>query len=88
MRAMANRMVHFTVPLLFGALGSVAAMAAVFITGAARLASGRLAASFLLNAILHACRSLSYDVNPTGISMKVARITLGGRSACLMLPAS
>ena len=29
-----------------------------------------------------------YDVNPTGISMKVARITLGGPSACLVLLAS
>jgi len=26
-----------------------------------------------------------YDVNPTGISMKVARITLGGPSACHVL---
>ena len=28
-----------------------------------------------------------YDVDPTGISRKVARITLGGPSACLVLPA-
>jgi hypothetical protein len=28
------------------------------------------------------------DVDPTGISMKVVRITLGGPPACLVLPAS
>lgn len=37
MRVMANRMMRFTIPLLFGALGSVAAMAAVFIASAAGL---------------------------------------------------
>ena len=29
-----------------------------------------------------------YDVYPTGISMKVARITLGDLPSCLVLPAS
>jgi len=29
-----------------------------------------------------------YDVDPTGISMKVARITLGGLLTCLVLLAS
>jgi hypothetical protein len=40
MRVSTNRMMHFTVPLLFGAPGSIAAMAAVFISNAARLALG------------------------------------------------
>jgi hypothetical protein len=40
MRVMANRMMHFTIPLLFGALGSVAGIAAVFVTNAACLAPG------------------------------------------------
>jgi MFS family permease len=40
MRVMANQMMHFTIPLLFGALGSVAGMAAVFITNAGCLAVG------------------------------------------------
>jgi hypothetical protein len=37
---MANRMMHFPIPLLFGAPGSVAAMAAAFVTSAACLAPG------------------------------------------------
>jgi hypothetical protein len=41
MRVTANQVMHFTVPLLFAAPDSVAAMAAVFITSAACLASGR-----------------------------------------------
>lgn len=40
MRVTANQMMHFTIPLLFGALGSVAGMAAVFITNAGCLAVG------------------------------------------------
>jgi hypothetical protein len=40
MRVTANQVMHFTVPLLFAAPDSVAAMAAVFITNAARLARG------------------------------------------------
>ena len=40
MRVTANQIMHFAVPLLFGALGSVAGMAAVFITNAGCLAVG------------------------------------------------
>ena len=40
LRIMANQIVHFIVPLVFGALGSVAGMSAVFITNAACLAVG------------------------------------------------
>lgn len=40
MRVTANQIMHFVVPLLFGALGSVAGMAAVFVTNAACLAVG------------------------------------------------
>lgn len=40
MRVMANQIMHFVVPLLFGALGSVVGMAAVFITNAGCLAVG------------------------------------------------
>jgi MFS family permease len=40
MRITANQIMHFTVPLVFGALGSVAGMAAVFLTNAGCLAVG------------------------------------------------
>lgn len=40
MRVTANQIMHFAVPLLFGALGSAAGMAAVFLTNAACLAVG------------------------------------------------
>jgi MFS family permease len=40
MRIMANQTIHFMVPLLFGALGSVAGMTAVFITNAGCLVAG------------------------------------------------
>ncbi len=40
MRVTANQVMHFMVPLLFGALGSAAGMAAVFITNAGCLAVG------------------------------------------------
>ena len=40
MRITANQAMHFTVPLLFGALGSVAGMAAVFLANAGFLAIG------------------------------------------------
>jgi MFS family permease len=40
MRITANQAMHFVVPLLFGALGSVAGMAAVFLTNAGCLAVG------------------------------------------------
>ena len=40
MRITANQAMHFVVPLLFGALGSVAGMAAVFLTNAGCLAIG------------------------------------------------
>lgn len=40
LRVTANQIMHFTVPLLFGALGSVAGLAAVFITNAGCLAVG------------------------------------------------
>jgi predicted MFS family arabinose efflux permease len=40
MRIMANQGIHLVVPLVFGALGSLAGMAAVFLTNAACLAAG------------------------------------------------
>ena len=40
MRITANQAMHFVVPLLFGALGSVAGMATVFFTNAGLLAMG------------------------------------------------
>ena len=40
MRVTANQIMHFTVPLLFGALGSAVGLAAVFFTNAACLAVG------------------------------------------------
>jgi MFS family permease len=40
MRVTANQIMHFTVPLLFGALGSAAGLAAVFIANAGCLAVG------------------------------------------------
>ena len=40
MRITANQLMHFVVPLLFGALGTVAGMATVFLTNAACLAVG------------------------------------------------
>ena len=40
MRITANQTMHFIVPLLFGALGSIAGMAAVFLTNAGCLAVG------------------------------------------------
>jgi MFS family permease len=40
MRITANQAMHFTVPLLFGALGSIAGMTAVFLTNAGLLAIG------------------------------------------------
>jgi MFS family permease len=40
MRITANQVMHFVVPLLFGALGSVAGMATVFLTNAGLLAIG------------------------------------------------
>lgn len=40
MRVTANQIMHFVVPLLFGALGTAAGMAAVFVTNAACLAVG------------------------------------------------
>lgn len=43
MRITANQLMHFVVPLVFGALGSLAGMAAVFLTNAACLAVGGVA---------------------------------------------
>jgi MFS family permease len=40
MRITVNQVVHFAIPLFFGALGSVAGLAAVFFTNAAFLAAG------------------------------------------------
>jgi hypothetical protein len=40
MRITVNQITHFVIPLVFGALGSVAGFAAVFLTNAGCLAAG------------------------------------------------